>query len=645
MIALLCVGAAEISLGQENDASQICAKQRIRDHQIWAKTTVADPAEDSYDVTYVRLNIKANNLSVGLAGDVITQAKVVAGSMPSYVFELNNQYIIDSVLVNGQNFPVTHNGDVHTATLANPLLQNAAFTAQVFYHGAINPGTAFYSTGIRNQSSPTWGNSVTYTMSEPYESKDWWPVKQSLTDKIDSADIWIVVPSGLKAGSNGILTGINVMPNSDWRYEWKSRYPIDYYLLSFSVASYVDYSFYTHLPNSTDSVLVQNYVYDNPQTLPYFKNRIDSIGLMIQYLSQLFGKYPFWQEKYGHCMAPLSGGMEHQTMTTLGNFGTTLSVHELGHQWFGDNVTCQTWKDIWLNEGFASYTEYLYVEHFWSPAAAYLYMFDKHNKVLMDTAGSVYVDDTTDENRIFDDRLTYDKGASIVHTLRFVFNNDSLFFAALQNYQQQYAHQTATTEDFKNSVAQTLGQNLDTFFNQWIYGEGHPIYSAHWNQVGNWVFVQLDQTTSHPSVTAYNTPLEFQFFSPQGDTIVRVQSSQLSQNFSFYWGRPMSGMTIDPNDWILNAFGSITQDPTLGVDQITNVHRATVTPNPTKGNWLIKNMGEDCVWQLTDVNGKMLGTGTASGEATIPADQLPSGFYLLRIRQGKAVENIKLIKQ
>eukprot|EP01030_Chromulinospumella_sphaerica_P015185 gene15185-14982_t len=154
------------------------------------------------------------------------------------------------------------------------------------------------------------------------------------------------------------------------RYEWKHRYPIDYYLVSASVARYVDYSFKMHLEGSADSMLIQNYVYDNPLTLPFFKNVIDSTGILVNYFSSIYGRYPFWKEKYGHCMAPLSGGMEHQTMTTLGYFQGWLVVHELGHQWFGDNVTCGTWRDIVMNEGFASYSEYLYYDKFYSHARA-----------------------------------------------------------------------------------------------------------------------------------------------------------------------------------------------------------------------------------------------------------------------------------
>jgi aminopeptidase N len=456
--------------------------------------------------------------------------------------------------------------------------------------------------------------------------------------------MWITVPANLKAGSNGVLRSISNMPNTQLRYEWKTNYPIDYYLLSIAVGPYIDYSYYVHFPNSTDSMLYQNYVYDNPGTLPAWKAQIDSVPGMITYFSQLFGRYPFWKEKYGHKMAPLSGGMENQTMTTLGFFSTTLTAHELGHQWFGDNVTCGSWKDIWLNEGFASYTEYLYVAHFRGPIDAFNNMLSKHNNVLQDTFGSVYVNDTTSVSRIFDGRLTYDKGASIVHTLRFVFNNDSLFFHALRTYQSQFGDGTALTTDLKNICQQLTGKNLDTFFNQWIYGEGHPRYTAKWNQIGNQVYVKLNQTTASPAVSLFHTPLEIQLVSSTGDTVIRVNNNQQSQIYTFTWNKPMLTMFVDPNDWILDQTTSISKDTSLSTYDLAR-SEIKVYPNPALNAWQVTNLKEKSVLQLTDMNGRLIWQGQASYAMSIPANELTPGFYLLKISNSNSAFTIKLIKQ
>ncbi len=489
-------------------------KQKIK-HNRQARPTVEDVRENNYDVTYTHLDLNVNNLNTDISGMATTNAKVSATSMNEYVFELTQQLTIDSLKFNGTTLPVGGSGYARTVNLPSTLPQGTPFTVQIAYHGTPNSTAGFFDGGIQTQTSPTWGASCTFTVSESYASRDWWPVKQSLQDKIDSSDVWLTVGTGLKGGSNGVLQHVTNLPGNKFRYEWKNRNPIDYYLISLAVSTYADYSYYFHFDNSTDSMLVQNYVYDNPATLTYWKDNIDSTGLMINYLSGLFGRYPFWKEKYGHCMAPLGGGMEHQTMTTLGNFETSLIVHELGHQWFGDHVTCGTWGDIWLNEGFASYIEYLFESHFHGSDAAVTKMEDVHSSAMSAMDGSVYCTDTTDENRIFDSRLSYDKASAIIHTLRFVAGNDSLFFSMLKNYQIQFANGTATTDQFKTFVAGQYNQNMDVFFNQWIYGEGYPTISAKWNQINNQVAVVLSQITSEPSSVAYfATPIELKLQSP-----------------------------------------------------------------------------------------------------------------------------------
>ncbi len=174
-------------------------------------------------------------------------------------------------------------------------------------------------------------------------------------------------------------------------------------------------------------MLVQHFIYDTASLYPVIKSAIDSTPGMVDYFSTLYGRYPFWKEKYGHCTAPLGGGMEHQTMTTLGAFTTPLIAHELGHQWWGDCVTYGSWRDIWMSEGWASYTEQLYIEHFRSVAAAQAYRTTVFNRVSGSPGGSVYVDDTTNVYRVFDSRLTYDKGAAVAHMLRYIAPGDAAF--------------------------------------------------------------------------------------------------------------------------------------------------------------------------------------------------------------------------
>lgn len=627
---------------QQNDAISYTCHQQKNIQQTLAKPTIADPAENDYDVKNVVMNLNVSNLSRYVVGDVTTTARVTVASMNSYVFELNKNLIIDSVKINGQKLTVSSNNDVRTVALATPLSQNNLFAARVYYRGTSS------GTGIKHDTSQSWGTIATYTLSEPYGAKDWWPCKQALTDKIDSTTIRLTVADSLKAGANDVLKSVTALPNNLARYEWKSNIPIDYYLISFAVAPYTDYSFYVKFNNSNDSMLVQNYVYgDNPQVLPYWKKSIDSVRQMLTYFSDIVGRYPFWKEKYGHCMAPMGGGMEHQTMTSQGNFGTLLSAHELFHQWFGDNVTCATWADIWLNEGFASYGEYLYIEKYWGAAEVLKKIKSKHSNVLSKLTGTVYVNDTTIVSRIFDSRLTYDKGASVVHMLRFWVGNDSVFFAMLRDYQQFFKGGTATTTQFKNRAGQFLQRNLDTFINQWIYNEGYPVFDATWNQTDSTVVIKLNQAvTTGATVSLFHTPIELKLTSAQGDTVVRVHQSKATQSYVVNWKKTMTGMVIDPEEKLLRIDQGAIKDITLTGIKTLDEETPTIYPNPTNTTWSISPIPLYTTLQVYDISGRMLKRIQANqSTATIDATQFPAGMYYLITTNHQQSHTFKLIKQ
>ena len=638
----------------EASATHRCASARQESFRSLAKVTVASLAEDQYDVKYVKLDVSLTNTTTFITGSVISNAVVVAPTMPGYVFELASNMTIDSVKINGVARTWTTSGVVRTVALPSAMTQGTAFTAQVWYRGTANRG-------LYNDDSPSWGTDATWSLSQPYNANGWWPCKQSLQDKIDSCDVWVSVANTLKAGSNGLLKNVTALTGNRSRYEWKHRYPVDYYLISVATAPYVDYTFHVTFPGSTDSMPVQNYVYgDNAQVLPFWKTRIDSTKGMIQHLSTLFGRYPFWQEKYGHCMAPLGGGMEHQTMTTQGNFGTELTVHELGHQWFGDAVTCATWSDIWLNEGFASYCEYLYREQFQSAASAASKMLSVHNSVMRDqqfqtplTTGSVYVIDTANEGRLFSSRLTYDKGSAAVHSLRFLVGNDSTFFAMLRNYQTVYKFKTATTEDFKNTAETFLSRDLDTFFNQWIYGEGYPIFSATWNQNGNDVVLNITQTNANTSTSStvplyFATPLEVRLTSPAGDTTVRVNLSGATTRIDLPWSKTMTGLRFDPANWLMNDSGTVAKDPSLlSLQGIADHQPFKVFPNPTRDAWHVGGLQPGSALVLTDLAGRAVWRDSGDVQAaTVPAAGLPAGVYILRVHsEGSVPQSVRLVKQ
>lgn len=613
-----------------------------KDMKWLAKTTVADSAENDYDVKHVKFNLNMTDTSIYISGDVTTDAMVVVPSMDTYTFELDSLITIDSVKFNGQLLPAqTVSSTVRKIALTSAVPQNSMFTVQVFYHGQASVNNGFF-TGITHSVSQSGVNMV-YTVSDPYAGKDWWTCKQSLDDKIDSADIWITVPQGLKAGSNGLLQNISIPAPGYQRYEWKTRYAIDYYLLSVAVAPYFDYSYYMHFTGSTDSMLVQNYLYDSATFMPAYKANFDSVGLMVDYLSTLYGRYPFYQEKYGHCFTTLGGGMEHQTMTTIGTTSTPLIAHELGHQWFGDHVTYSRWGDVWLSEGFATYTEQLYIEHFWSQAAMLAYRSAQYSYVTSKPGGTVYVHDTTTVDSLFDQRLVYDKAAGVIHMLRTIAPSDSSFFAVLKDYQQQYGFGLASTVYLQQIAEQVYGRSLDTFFNQWIYGQGYPIYSIKWNQINDQVYLRLAQTTSLPSsVPLFVMPVQVELKSLQGDTVVTVYNNQSVQLYNVTWAQPISLVKVEPYNNIIHKNGIVQHDTTLNVQLLSTSH-IKVYPNPARDYWKATNIPTGSTLILLDMDGRAVWQSSSNQSVvTIPGQKLASGTYLLKVQQGTDTATLRL---
>ncbi len=641
---LLLLLLAPLSLLAQDNALTPAKMETHRNFLAAAKTTIADPAENYYDITYLKFDLNMSNASTYVQGGVSTTAKVLVASMSQYVFELDAAYTIDSIRVNGNLATATTSGFVRTVNLSPALAQNAVFTATVYYHGQTQAGTGFFTHGV--VAAQAGANQIMYTLSDRFLAKDWWPCKQSLIDKIDSVDMWVTVPQDQKAGCNGLLKQVKNVVGGYSRYEWKTNYPIEYYLISVNVAPYRDYSYYMHFTPGPDSMLVQNYIYDSLGFMQANKPKVDSIGLVIDYFSQIFGRYPFWKEKYGHCLSNLGGGMENQTMSTVGVIQTYLLAHELSHQWWGDYVTYKTWRDIWLSEGWASYAEQLFAEHYWGVAAAFTYRQNVFNSVMSAPDGSVYVDDTTSDHRVFDSRLTYDKGAAVAHMLRFVSPNDNTYFIALRAYLQQYAFNVATTDDFKVKMASGLGVNLDTFFNQWVYGQGYPTYKATWKQKQGAITIELQQTASSPANTPlFYTPLELTMHGPNGDTTIKIYNNSADQWITFNWAKQMDTLYIDPNNWILNKVSQNKHDQDLGI-AIANLQPLHVYPNPTNNQWTVEGIVSPVTLRLYDVTGKVVWHADVSaGLVKIPAASLASGVYMLKVEsKDKVYEHTRLTK-
>ena len=598
---------------------------------------------DKYDVNFYKIDIGVERTSVFVTGNVLINAKVLTVPLDTFVFELKDYFVIDSIKVNAQKKNFFRVSDIVYVPVNN-LNSNTILSAQIFYYGMpLNTGNFF--SGISNQTSSAWGNQITWTLSEPFAAKEWFPVKQSLNDKADSAYIFVTTSSDNKVGSNGLLTAIVPLSNNKVRYEWKTHYPIAYYLLSIAVGKYLDYSIYAHPSSIQDSVLIQNYIYDNPSVLNNYKSQIDTTIDFIELYSDLFGIYPFYKEKYGHSLTPLAGGMEHQTMTTIGNFNFYLTCHELSHQWWGDNVTCATWSDIWINEGFASYAEYLAADYLAGHNEAQQHMLEMHNYVMSSPDGSVYIPpyQALDENRIFDGRLSYKKGAAIIHNLRFEINNDSIFFNVLKTVQDRFKDSVMTGLDFKAVTEDLSGKDFTDFFNQWYFGEGYPTFDIVYWQLNDTLFLNVNQTTSIASTPLFKMKMEYKIQWATGDTLINLYHSANTELFKIPLKKTVTGLVVDPNNWVVNGYGF--------VDGISNPENIIfkIFPNPCKDYvqiYMANTENKNYILSVFDLVGKVIFTSnfSKSDSLNINLSYLKKGIYFLQIRSGNKKTVQKFIK-
>jgi aminopeptidase N len=379
--------------------------------------------------------------------------------------------------------------------------------------------------------------------------------------------------------------------------------------------------------------------------LAYSNNatNINATKSMIELFSDLFGLYPFYKEKYGHVMAPFSGGMEHQTMTSLGIFNFGIVAHELAHQWFGDNVTCATWKDIWLNESFATYSEYIAAKYLTTASNTTTVLTTMHNTAKK-IDGSVYFSDTTNVSRIFSSEITYNKGGSAVRVLHYLLG-DSLFFRVCKTYQVQFANGNATTNDLRLLVNSLSGKNYDYFFNQWIYGFGYPNYNTKWNQAGNQLSINIEQSNLQSSNNLFQLSLPIVVKTANGDTTIYAQQAEAKNSYQFSFSTPIISIALDPENWILKS-STVTKDASIGFEEsMLSNENITIYPNPTNGNVMVNtNKTEPVSISVYDMQGKLCLTKESFKSGVLETCILQKGIYLLVIKTNEGlVYNEKLV--
>jgi hypothetical protein len=381
---------------------------------------------------------------------------------------------------------------------------------------------------------------------------------------------------------------------------------------------------------------------------------IDKTKKLIDLYSNLFCDYPFKNEKYGYSIiygaGYFVGTMENQTMATIGAtfMDTTyvhypgagnwwITAHELGHQWFGDYVTCSSQNDYWLNEGLASYIEYIALQNLESQVSADNWMNDAHSEILSQPGGSVYGS--------FDDRLVYKKGAAIIHILRYEINDDSLFFAVLRNYLNVYKDSSASVTGFKQVAELTTGLDLSDFFNQWYYGQGYPSYDIIWSQFNDTLTVTSNQTTSTSTPTLFNTHFDLKISSSQGDTIVRLFQASNYETYKLYFPVTVDSVKFDPGNWLIQK--NLMH---VGIQEVNNSCSFSINPNPTTDRITVKMKQQNLTGQtllcVYNVQGQLLLKQKIRQEKTeLDISGLARGVYLLKLSDAESIEVSRFVKE
>ncbi|MFA6185872.1 MAG: M1 family aminopeptidase [Phycisphaerae bacterium] len=564
------------------------------------------------DILNCSLNLDINPTTEIVSGTNALTVKSLINGLATFTLDLRDNMTVDSVT--GDVASYTHPGHTIEITLNRPYDINEIFTVTVTYHGIPqNLGFSSFDWTTHN------GNAIFATLSEPWFAHTWWPCKDVLDDKF-TMDMWVTVPSWMIVTSNGLLQGTDSVAGGKTRYRWHESYPIATYLVSLTGTNYVHWTYnYNH---AAGTMPVEMYAY--PESESYVRGITADLVTQIQTFSSAYGEYPFINEKYGITQFQWSGGMENQTLTSQGAYASWLNAHELSHQWWGDMITCKTWHDIWLNEGFATYSEAVYEEK--RPGGSYsLYFSRMQSRRPGSYGGTVYVYDISDFGAVFDGTTVYNKAAWVLHMLRHVVG-DANFFDILATYRSAYEGDSATTEDFRASAESVYGGDLQWFFDEWVYNGGAPYYRFGWEQqqIGsqNWMRLYINQyqqaSYGYPN---FKMPIDITINSA---STTPVWNNAVSQWYLIKTASPVTSVQFDKNTWILRG----TTSSVSYVKGPAKIIDTAPLPNQTIHSAVLDHITIQFSEPITYSNSNIAVTGSLTGAQSFSSAFSMSNYML-----------------
>jgi aminopeptidase N len=586
-VFIFIFGTAFIANAQysiESKASWRCQQNRIHHKYITEDKSVSTPLHAFNALKYsLNLDLFACYTSPypnSFHGSEILRFEVDTALNNIKLNAINTSIVIDSVRLSGTTF--SHTNDILIINLDRTYNAGEITEVKIYYHHLDIDDNAFYT-----------GNGFAYTDAEPDRARYWFPCWDKPADKA-LFDVTAKVPDNVLFASNGSLADSTHVNNSIF-YHWTSRDPMATYLMVItSKAGYNLDVLYWPMISSPSTKIPIRYYYNSGEDPSGSENVILD---MTTFYSTIFCEHPF--EKNGFCSLDnqfLWGGMENQTLTSYcaGCWDANLTSHEFGHQWFGDMITCGTWADVWLNEGFATYIEALWYEHT-SGYTAYKNDIDGDaNYYLGNNPGwaisvPAWAVTTPNMNDLFNYAITYCKGASVLHMYRYV-AGDTLFFASLKAYASDtlnFKYKNAEIADFKTKMNQVSGQNMDWFFDEWLYQPNHPVYDNKYsftdNGNGTWTTNFLAKQVQ-TNAGFFKMPIALKItFNDATDTTVKVMNDQNNQLFQFIFSKQPIALAFDPDNDIVLKEGTTS----LGIKDVSNITSSAIlyqnNPNPFSG--------------------------------------------------------------
>ena len=544
--------------GEDIEPKYLCSHEKSASR--WqAQNSTLNQNQEKIDIKFYELNLDIDFNSSRLRGSVTVNG-VIGNIYPDFIeLDLYDNMTVDSILQNNIPILYLHENDMLKIPISDITLNDEnLFSLTIFYQGTPDHcGAGGFKFDEHQNIGHVW------TLSEAYCARSWWPCKDDPSDKADSVNIIISVPiePAYIVASNGLLSSTTINNNKK-TYFWKERYPITTYLVSLAIYPYTKWVDQYVSPISSDTMLIEHYVFPDRYEASYPNYSLTKD--MLSFFSELFGEYPFISEKYGHADFTWGGGMEHQTLSSMGSFSQNLMVHELGHSWWGNLITCKTFNDIWLNEGFARYCQALWAEHMYGREA----YFDFMNNHAYYGAGTIYVENPSSNSQIFSAGLSYNKASWVLHMLRHKVG-ETMFFDILKSYasNDSLSYNAASTSDFQKVCEDISGLDFEQFFQQWIYGEKYPKYELSWWHEGNGIYnVKIDQVQSY---NFFSMPIDLKFSGSAGpmlvDTTIVIENNNSSQLYEFSgFNFLVENVMLDPENWIL-------KEATYSVNEIDNI--------------------------------------------------------------------------